>query len=82
VRELFDSKGLRIKVGRPLSQVFSMDDESFAITPRFSPGDYFGAGVRMCDIADSPLLRAIVARKRNISSPLAALFFAESKLLL
>ena len=35
-----------------------------------------------CDIVDSPLLRTAVARKRNISNPLAALFFEESKLLL
>lgn len=56
--------------------------QSTLLTPRFSPGDHFGADVRMCDIVDSPLLRTVVARKRNISNPLAALFFEESKLLL
>lgn len=79
VRDVFAKRKLNIKVGKPLSQVFIMDDKSFALTPKFSPEDNFGHDLRAVDIVEQELVPVSCFRKRNISNPLAVLFFEEFK---
>ena len=79
VRGMFDNAGLPIKMGKPMTQVFSMDDTSFCLTPSFPPADHFGSSIVSCELQDSPTIRIVAARKRSISNPLAALFFEEMK---
>lgn len=77
VRDIFFKRGFNIKIGKPLSQVFVIDNNGFAFTPKFSPENSFGHNLRAIDIVEPESLPISCFRKRNISNPLAVLFFEE-----
>lgn len=74
-RQLFTRRNLSVRVGKPLTQVFSMDGNDFGITPSFSPTENFGSGAKACKIEESDSLPLAIVRKERAPNSLALLFF-------
>lgn len=77
LKELMSSMGIKARKSRPLSQMFSMGPEDYALTPHFDPSGYFGYDLRVVELEEQVDMRFVVLRKRSISNPVAALFFDE-----
>ena len=79
LKSLFSDRDIRIQLGKPLNQAFTMDRDDFGVTPLFSPSEHFGYGVRVIEIDDEEKVTFSLVRKHHISNPIAALFCEEFK---
>lgn len=77
VRDLFDKRGYSVKLGKPLNWVFSMDGTGFGVTPKFSPTEGFGAGIRLYDIEGAEEMTLSLVRRKREFNPIVELFLTE-----
>ncbi len=79
LKDMFDRHGVRIHLGKPLSQAFTMEGDGFGVTPGFSPSEYFGSGVCAVAIKEDETAVFCLVRRQHISNPIAVLFYEEFK---
>lgn len=79
IRMVFERLGIKPRMGRPLTQMFTMGEGEYCLTPRFDPRDYFGKGLRILELEEKYVYDVVIARRRNIANPLSALFMEEMR---
>lgn len=77
LNDIFEKRGLKPKIGRPMNQAFTLGGDDYGLTPNLNPSDHFGFGMRSVRIEDSENITFSMVRKSHISNPIAALFCAE-----
>lgn len=77
IRGIFDKRGCSVKIGKPLNWAFSMDGNGFGITPKFSPSESFGAGIRVLDLEEDETVAISLVRRKREFNPMVNLFLDE-----